>query len=238
MMVGSKGILPGRMLLITALLRNFRNQLTPEITKKPGFSALVYAAALLRHKPARKGLEKSLYLSYEKMQLRHGAVSFDRKLCYNCWEGDVMKIKMKQDLSCSEIEVAIKYPQKSRQVNRIIELLQSVDMQIKCDNEHTERMINVSDIYYIESVDKKTFVYLEKSVYHTDFRLYQLKDKLQEHGFVQISRSCILNINALESIRPLLNSRMEAILRNGEKVYVNRNYLNEIKTALRGDKEI
>ena len=58
-----------------------------------------------------------------------------------CWKGDVMKIKVEQDLSCSEIEVTTKYPQKSRQVNRIIDLLQSVDMQIKCDNDNIERMI-------------------------------------------------------------------------------------------------
>lgn len=148
-----------------------------------------------------------------------------------------MKIKTAQDLSCNEIEVIIKYPQKDKQVNRIIDFLQSFDMQIKCDSDDAERMINILDIYYIESVDKKTYVYLENTVYHTNFRLYQLKDKLQEYGFVQISKSCILNINALESIKPLFNSRMEATLKNGEKVNVNRNYLNGVKKALGGDKK-
>jgi len=146
-----------------------------------------------------------------------------------------MKIKTEQDLSCNEIEVIIKYPQKDRQVNRIIGFLQSFDMQIKCDRDDAVRMINILDIYYIESVDKKTFVYLENTVYHTDFRLYQLKDKLQEYGFVQISKSCILNINALESMKPLFNSRMEATLKNGEKVNINRNYLNGVKKALGGE---
>ena len=75
-------------------------------------------------------------------------------------------------------------------------------MQIKCTDDHAERMINILDIYYIESVDKKTFVYLENGVYRTDFRLYQLKNKLQTYGFVQISKSCILNINILDNIRP------------------------------------
>ncbi len=102
----------------------------------------------------------------------------------------------------------------------------------------TDLMINILDIYYIESVDKKTFVYLENAVYRTDFRLYQLKDKLRAYGFVQISKSCILNINTLESIRPLFNSRMEATLKNGEKVNINRNYLNGVKNALGGDKEV
>lgn len=144
-----------------------------------------------------------------------------------------MKIKTEQDYACNEMEITVKYSKMNAQVRHMIDFLQSFDMKIKCDSENEERMVNVLDIYYIESVDKKTFVYLEKTVYHTSFRLYQLKDKLQKYGFVQISKSCILNINALESIRPLLNSRMEAALKNGEKVYINRNYLIEVKKALR-----
>lgn len=176
-----------------------------------------------------------MYFGMRKMYLSHQEILFDKGLWYNYWEGDEMKIKTKQDLSCNEIEITIKYPKKDKQVNRIIDFLQSFDMQIKCDIDNTERMINILDIYYIESVDKKTFVYLEKTVYHTGFRLYQLKDKLYEHGFVQISKSRILNINALESIKPIFNSRMEAALKNGEKVYINRNYLSGVKKALKGE---
>ena len=172
------------------------------------------------------------------MYLGYGEISFSERLCYNLLRGEKMKIKTEQDLSYNEIEVIIKYPQKDKQVNRIIDFLQSFDMQIKCAGDNAEQMINILDIYYIESVDKKTFVYLENAVYRTDFRLYQLKDKLRAYGFVQISKSCILNINTLESIRPLFNSRMEATLKNGEKVNINRNYLNGVKNALGGDKEV
>lgn len=149
-----------------------------------------------------------------------------------------MKIKTEQNSSCSEIEITMKYPQKDERVNRIIDFLQSFDMQIRCDMDNAERMVNIRDIYYIESVDKKTFVYLENAVYHTDFRLYHLKDKLQKYGFVQISKSCILNIDALESTKPFFNSRMEAALKNGEKVYISRNYIGGVKRALRGIEEI
>ena len=172
------------------------------------------------------------------MYLGYREISFSERLCYNLLRGEKMKIKTEQDLSCNEIEVIIKYPQKDKQVNRIIDFLQSFDMQIKCAGDNAEQIINILDIYYIESVDKKTFVYLENAVYRTDFRLYQLKDKLRAYGFVQISKSCILNINTLESIRPLFNSRMEATLKNGEKVNINHNYLNGVKNALGGDKEV
>lgn len=149
-----------------------------------------------------------------------------------------MKLKMEQDSSCADIEVIVRYTEKNHKVKRIISFLQSVDMQIKCDIDNTEKMINVADIYYIESVEKKTFVYLEELVYHTDFRLYQLTEDLREYGFVQISKSCILNINVLDSIKPLLNSRMEATLKNGEKVFINRKYLQKVKKALGGDDEL
>lgn len=146
-----------------------------------------------------------------------------------------MKIRTEQDLSCEDIEITIKYSQKDKRLTRIIEYLQSYDAHIKYSVDNTEQMINIADIYYIESVDKKTFVYLEKEVYHIDLRLYQLKEKLQNFGFVQISKSCLLNINVMKSIRPLLNSRMEATLNNGEKVYVSRKYLDEVKKALRNE---
>ena len=118
------------------------------------------------------------------MYLGYGEISFSERLCYNLLRGEKMKIKTEQDSSCNEIEVIIKYPQKDKQVNRIIDFLQSFDMQIKCAGDNAEQMINILDIYYIESVDKKTFVYLENAVYRTDFRLYQLKDKLRAYDFV------------------------------------------------------
>lgn len=149
-----------------------------------------------------------------------------------------MIIKVEQDLSCVDMEVIIKYGKDKENLQRIVKLLKSVDVQIKCDNDGTERMVNASDIYYIESVDKQTFVCLERKVYHTDFRLYQLIEQLKKYGFVQISKSCILNIHYMDSIKPIFNSRMEATLKNGERVYINRNYLGEVKRALRGETSI
>ena len=68
-----------------------------------------------------------------------------------------MKLKMEQDPFCADIEVTVRYTEKNNKVKRIISFLQSVDMQIKCDIDNTEKMINVADIYYIESVEKKDF---------------------------------------------------------------------------------
>lgn len=145
-----------------------------------------------------------------------------------------MLIKTEHDLNYNDIEILIRYAKENKRVERLITLIQSFDTQIQCNEENIEHLINVSDIFYIESVDKRTFVYLEKNVFRTDYRLYQLAENLADLGFVQISKSCILNINALESIKPLINSRMEATLKNGERLYITRKYLENIRKTLQG----
>ncbi|MGT2948744.1 LytTR family DNA-binding domain-containing protein [Streptococcus devriesei] len=148
-----------------------------------------------------------------------------------------MKLTIKQDPSVKDTAVHLTYGQKDELVRRILRFLESVDKQLSCYLDGEEYLVNVSDIYYIESVDKKTFIYLNQAVYQTDLRLYQLNSDLESYGFVQISKSCLLNIDRLASMRPLFNSRMEATLNNGEKLIVNRSYLQAVKETLRGGED-
>ena len=143
-----------------------------------------------------------------------------------------MIIKLEENLTQENIEVLIKYAQMNHTVKKLVSLVKSIDSTVRCHSEQREIWVNASDIYYIESIDKKTFVYCEKSVYPSDYRLYQLIDALQFSGFVQISKSCLININILESIRPLMNSRLEATLSNGERINVTRKYVADIKAKL------
>lgn len=148
-----------------------------------------------------------------------------------------MIVKLEQDSTRENIEVLIKYAIHNQDVDRLISLIKSVDTRIKCEKNGKEKWINASDIYYVESVDKKTFLYCREEIYLTEFRLYQLLDMLSGRGFVQISKSCILNINTLDTITPKLNSRMEATLTSGDRLYVSRKYLSAIKQALQGGGE-
>jgi len=146
-----------------------------------------------------------------------------------------MIIKLEQCPLLNDIEVTIKYPINNKKIENIVSLLKSFDTKIDCYSEDALKQINISDIYYIESVDKRTFIYSEKENFQVKFRLYQLYEKLAVFGFVQISKYCILNINKLDTIKPLLNRRMEAILPNGVHLYVNRNYFDDVKRKLQED---
>ncbi|MDR2718854.1 MAG: LytTR family transcriptional regulator [Treponema sp.] len=147
-----------------------------------------------------------------------------------------MIIKLEQNTAQKDIEVSVTFPVKNKIVERIVSLIKSVDSQIECYSDDTVKLVNVSDVYYIESIDKKTLVFCEKGNYQTRKRLYQIYDELADNGFVQISKYCIMNINKLEEIKPLANSHLEAVLSNGKCLYVTRKYLADIKRRLQEEK--
>ena len=88
------------------------------------------------------------------------------------------------------------------------------------------------EIFYIESVDKRTFVYTKEAVFRSERRLCQLEEELAKYDFVKVSRNCLLNLNELVHIKVLSNSRLEAELTNGEKIIVSRTYIPAIKRML------
>jgi DNA-binding LytR/AlgR family response regulator len=144
-----------------------------------------------------------------------------------------MILKIEQNPSQVDIEVLITCPVKNRIVERIASLIQSIDTQIECYSDDMVKLVNVSDIYYIESVDGKTIVCCEKEKYMVKSRLYQIYEKLRDKGFIQISKYCVLNINKLDKFRPLDNNRLEAVLSNGVYLCITRKYISGIKQILR-----
>ena len=148
-----------------------------------------------------------------------------------------MLLKLEQHTAQKDIEVTIKYPVKNKTVERIVSLIKSVDVQIECYSDDIVKLVNASDIYYIESIDKKTVVFCENENYQNKNRLYQIYEKLADNGFIQISKYCIININKLEKIKPLANSHLEAVMSNGKCLYVTRKYLAGIQRILQEDKK-
>lgn len=143
-----------------------------------------------------------------------------------------MIFKHEQNISQKDIEISITYPIKNKIVERIISFINSTNTEIECHSDDITKMVNVSDIYYIESIDKKTIIFCDNESYQTKNRLYQVYNELKDKGFVQVSKYCILNINKLEKIRHLMNRHLEAVLSNGKLLYVTRKYIKDIINIL------
>lgn len=95
--------------------------------------------------------------------------------------------------------------------------------------------IPVSDVFYVEAVDNRVYIYTKEKVYETKQKLYELEDALKGKHFLRVSKSVLLNLIKVSSIKPALNGRFTAQLFSGEQVIISRKYVPDLKKALRGE---
>lgn len=140
-----------------------------------------------------------------------------------------MKINILEDQNINETEIIIKCKQKSEDIDKIIKLLEVDNHLLICKKDKDIFQVSIDDIMFIESVDEKTFVYLQDIVYENQSKIYELEEKLNNNNFIRISKSCLLNLDFLRSVRAIINGKYEATLLNGEKLVINRSYMNNFR---------
>lgn len=123
----------------------------------------------------------------------------------------------------------------SDEVREIVAFVKSRQGQLTGTADERQYEIAVSDVFYIEAVDNKTFLYTKDKVYETRQKLYELEEMLQQKHFLRVSKSTLLNLMKVSAIKPALNSRFIAVLFSGEQVVITRKYVPELKKALKGD---
>lgn len=121
------------------------------------------------------------------------------------------------------------------EVREIVAFVKSRRGQLTGTLDDRQYEIPVTDIFYIESVDNKVFLYTLDRVYETKQKIYEFESILKEKHFLRISKSMLLNLMKVEAIRPALNGRFSAVLRSGEQVIITRKYVPDLKRALKGD---
>ena len=141
-----------------------------------------------------------------------------------------MKITLNQDPAFPETEVIINCPQADEDILRLVAMLRIHQKKLVGILEGGRHLLDVKDILYIDTADKRTFLYTGKAVYESALRL---EDSLRELDFLRAGRSAIVNFRRIRSIRPELGGRLLLTMDNGEQVYVSRQYAGEMKEKLR-----
>ena len=122
----------------------------------------------------------------------------------------------------------------NERVNEIVRFIKLRQGSIEVTREEKIYQIPVQDILYIESIDDRSFIYLRKDCYESRRRLYEFEQILPADCFARISKSAIVNLMKVRSIRPALNGRFMCQLVNDEKIIISRKYVPEINERLKG----
>ncbi len=98
--------------------------------------------------------------------------------------------------------------------------------------EDTLRRLRLSEVFYFEVVDDRSFVYAQAEVFEAKEKLYEFEQLCAGSTLFRCSKSMILNAEKIDYVRPSLSGRFEAVLSNGEKVVVSRKYVADLKRML------
>lgn len=143
-----------------------------------------------------------------------------------------MKITINVDDKASETEIAIHCKQLTPDIEKIIATLRILNQQLMVTKEEENYLLDVAKIVYIEAIDRKTFVYTAEAVYESKLRLYEMEERLCESGFFRISKSCLVHLKYIKSLKNDVQRKLRLTLENGEQIMVSRQYADEIKRRL------
>ena len=142
-----------------------------------------------------------------------------------------MRIVIEDPQDDEKEQIIIKCRQMTPELLRVLTLLKVKGSLIAYDRNEIYR-VKPTSIYYIEVVDNKTFLYCKDKVYESRQKLYELEESLANSDFLRVSKSVILNLSKIKSLSPALNGRFEAMLDNGERVIISRQYVGDLKKRL------
>lgn len=143
-----------------------------------------------------------------------------------------MKIIIEDINPGEEEQILIRCKNLSDTVLKLISELKAEQKKLTGIKDGIITMIDSKNVYYFEGVDNKVFIYGKQNVYESKLKLYEIEENYDNTYFFRASKSVILNITKIKSISPAFSGRFEALLFNGEKVVISRQYVPELKKRL------
>lgn len=143
-----------------------------------------------------------------------------------------MKITITEPGEGEEDEIIVRCRHMDQQLLKLIYAIKAGCERITALQDGDYFQVAPDEIYYFEAVDSKVFLYLEKEVYETKLKLYELEEIFRNTDFFRASKSCIVNLSKVKRLSPAFNGRFEALMRNGERVIISRQYVPVLKQKL------
>ena len=142
-----------------------------------------------------------------------------------------MRVQFEQVDTKEQEQALIRATEKNADIMNAIDLLENGSSGLTVTRDGNTYLCKLTQVYYIESVDKRTWVYTRDGCFESRERLYELEEKLGMY-YVRVSKSMIVNLRKIRNVSAQTGARMIAELLNGEKVVISRSYAGEIKRRL------
>ena len=111
-----------------------------------------------------------------------------------------MKVDIQKVNSYEEEQALLRVVKVTESIQRAINALENSDPVITARSNGETLLCPIDKIYYIESVDKRTFVYTKDNCLEVQYRLYELENTLSRN-FFRAAKAMIINMRKIKSVR-------------------------------------
>ena len=143
-----------------------------------------------------------------------------------------MKLIKTKEENLEENYLELHYNKTDDETNAVLDRLRDTLRYIEGMCDEKKVTIALTDIFYIETVDRKTYAYTKDACVEIKETLRDILEEYSGIGFARISKSTIVNIYKIKKLQGDLNMRVIIFLKNDEKLIMNRSYKNEFYERL------
>ncbi len=143
-----------------------------------------------------------------------------------------MKIEILVNEDAADLKITVSCKQLTPQIEKILSVLRMMNHQITGKTDDEIHLLDIAKIIYIESVDRKCFIYTADNMYESELRLYELEQQLEEYGFIRVSKSNLVQLQNIQSLKTEINRKLRITMSNGEQIIASRQYADALKRRL------
>ena len=143
-----------------------------------------------------------------------------------------MRLIKTQEENLDENYLELHYDEIDEETAAVLERLRPALKYIDGTVDGKRLTVPLTDMYYFDTVDRKTFGYTNNSCLEVKETLQGIIDEYENAGFVRISKSSIVNLYKIKKLRGDLNMRTVIHLKNDECLVMNRGYRADFYKAL------
>ncbi len=143
-----------------------------------------------------------------------------------------MKITIQINTEVEDTEISISCKQLTPEIDRILATLRILNEQLLVSKEGETRILDITEIVYVEAIERKTIVYTKDEYFESKLKLYEMEERLVQYGFFRVSKSCLVQLQYIKSLKNDIDRKIRLTLQSGDMIIVSRQYAEEMKKRL------
>lgn len=144
----------------------------------------------------------------------------------------VMRITINVDENATETSLLLTCKELTPEVEKIIASIRIIDKQLTAKKDDSICLLDLSKIFYIEALERSTFIYTDSDVYESDAKLYELEAQLSQYNFIRVSKNTICSLRKIKSLKSEIDRKIKITMENGYQIIASRMYADELRKKL------